>query len=223
MAATVRWKLDRERGRLALRKSDVAAAAAALERAVDDAGADAETFLLAADTVLAGGAPGLGDKARARAAERLAGRAEEKIVQAKLLLAADKLGEAEQLFRAAKEALKTENASPRRLAQADLGLAVIAYYRQKPVDALNTFELVLKEDPSIVDAYLFVAELEKDKKKALEQVKLAVSYNPDYVVAWELLGRLAIRMGDRKAQADVVARLTQLAPTSEVLRDLKRR
>jgi tetratricopeptide (TPR) repeat protein len=213
------WKLDRERGRLALRKSQFPAAATALARALDKAGGDAETFLLAADVGVYEKA--LADKVRKLAPERLKGRPEAKIIEGKLLIVAEKYAEAEEAYRAAKAALRNEKASPRRLAQADFGLGLVAYIRESTVEALQTFELVMDQDPSLIDTYAFASEITKDARRALQFAQKAVQYNPDYPYAWLLVGRAAHRVRDRRTLTDAINRLSQIAPTGDELKELR--
>lgn len=221
MSSAERWKLDRERGRLALRKSNFAGAATALARALETSGADVETFLLAADAATAD-KTGLADKVQKLAAERLKGRPEAQIVAGKLLIAADKAIEAEAAYKAAKTALRAEKAANRRLAQADFGLAVIEYLRQNLAAAGSMLELVIQEDPTIVDAYIFAAEITKDKKKAYEYAQTAARFNPDYAYAWLVVGRLAHETKDKRTLADAIARLSIIAPAGDELKELKK-
>jgi tetratricopeptide (TPR) repeat protein len=190
MSSVERWKVDRERGRLALRRSKFDEAASALGRALDGCGSDAETFLLAADTATA--KPELAKKLEQLASARLKGRPEQQIIEGKLLVAQGKDAEAEAAFKRAQEALRNEKASRRRLAQADFGLAVIASNRGNSVEAKNKLELVMGEDPTIVDAYIFAAVLSQDRpkeaKKAFELATKAVELNPDYAFSWLSFG-----------------------------------
>jgi len=218
MPAVERWKLDRERGRLALRKSQFPAAAAALTRALDTCGDDAETFLLAADVGVY--EKTLADKVKKLAPERLKGRPEAKIVEGKLFLVAEKYAEAEEAYRAAKTALRNEKASPRRLAQADFGLGLVAYIRENTVEALQTFELVMEQDPSLIDTYTFASAVTKDPRRSLQFAQKATQFNPDYPYAWLLAGKAAYRLRDRKALAEAKKRLTQLAPDGDELKEL---
>ncbi|HEY5947913.1 MAG TPA: tetratricopeptide repeat protein, partial [Kofleriaceae bacterium] len=221
MTGVERWKLDRERGRLALRKSDFPVAAAALSRALDGCGSDGETFLLAADAGVY--EKPLADKVKKLAPERLKGRPEAKIVEGKLLIAGEtpKLAEAAQAYRDAKAGLKAEKASPRRLAQADFGLGLVAYIGQNNAEALQMFELVIIQDPSLVDTYVFAADIAKEPRRAFQYAQHAVQYNPDYPGAWLLVGKLASKLGERKALAEAIARLTQIAPNGDELKELK--
>lgn len=219
MTGIERWKLERERGRLALRKSDFPVAAASLTRALDTCGGDGETFLLAADAGVF--EKPLADKVKKLAAERLKGRPEAKIVEAKLLLVGEKLAEAEQAYRDAKAGLKAEKASPRRVAQADFGLGLVAYIQENKAEALQMFELVMDQDPSLVDTYVFAADIAKDPKRAFQFAQKAVQYNPDYPGAWLLVGKIASRVKDRKALAMAINRLTEIAPNGDELKELK--
>jgi tetratricopeptide (TPR) repeat protein len=219
MAGVERWKLDRERGRLALRKSEFVVAAAALARALDGCRSDGETFLLAADAGVY--EKSLADKVKKLAPDRLKGRPEAKIVEGKLLIVAEKYAEAELAYRDAKAALKNDKPSPRRLAQADFGLGLVAYIRQNQAEALQMFELVIDEDPSLVDTYVFAAEIVKEPRRSLQFAQKAVQYNPDYAGAWLVVGQIANRLRDRKTVNDAINRLTQIAPNGEELKELK--
>jgi tetratricopeptide (TPR) repeat protein len=223
MSSVERWKVDRERGRLALRRSKFDEAASALGRALDGCGSDAETFLLAADTATA--KPELAKKLEQLASARLKGRPEQQIIEGKLLVAQGKDAEAEAAFKRAQEALRNEKASRRRLAQADFGLAVIASNRGNSVEAKNKLELVMGEDPTIVDAYIFAAVLSQDRpkeaKKAFELATKAVELNPDYAFAWLTVGKLAKKMGDKKSLIDAINRLTAIAPAGDELKELQ--
>ncbi|NVB81290.1 MAG: tetratricopeptide repeat protein, partial [Kofleriaceae bacterium] len=223
MSSVERWKLDRERARLAFRKSQFPIAAAALTRALDTCGGDAETFLLAVDTAVA--EPSLGEKVKKLAPERLKGRPELAIVNGKLLLAQEKDAEAYASFRSAKEALKAEKASLRRIAQADFGLALIAANRNNAAEARVLLELVMQEDPSIVDTYIFAADLlqgqPREVKKAFEYAQKATALNPDYAYAWLVVGKLANKLGDKRTLTDAIGRLQTIAPQGDELKELQ--
>jgi tetratricopeptide (TPR) repeat protein len=222
MSSVERYKLDRERGRLSLRKSDFDGAVAALLRALETCGTDSETFLLAADAAIAAPKSGLMDKVKTLAAERLKGRPEAHIVEGKLLIAAGKLDEAEAAYRRATEELAKENASYRRRAQADFGLAVVAYQRGNMAATQTALDVVLEEDPTIVDAYIFASEIAKDKKKAYAFAKKATQFNPDYAYAWLVVGRLAHDLKDKRTLADAKGRLMVIAPSGDELAELQK-
>jgi Tfp pilus assembly protein PilF len=220
MSSVERWKLDRERGRLALRKSDFSGASIALSRALDGCGSDAETFLLAADVATADKA--LADKVKQLAPERLKGKPEAQIINGKLALAAEKPADAEAAYKAAKQALRAEKASYRRLAQADFGLAFVEYSRQNNAAAQTLLDLVNQEDPTLVDAYMIETEIAKDKKKAYDYAQTATRYNPDYAYAWLVVGRLASQLKDQRQLTDAIARLSQIAPQGDELKELQK-
>ena len=80
----------------------------------------------------------------------------------------------------------------------------------------------INEDPSIYDAYLFDTEILKDKKKAFEQARRAVTFNPDYVAGWAVVGRLAASNNDKKTLADAIGKLGRLSPTGSELKELQK-
>lgn len=221
LPGVAKWKLQRERGRLALRRGAYPDAVTALTHALDASGDDTDTFLLAADAAGADASGALAEKVRRLVPERLKAKPEAKIVEGKLLLAASKLADAAAAFKAAKEALTAEKATPRRLAQADYGLAYIALAGGNNADASTAFELVLIEDPSLADAYLFAANIEKDKRKAYELVQRATHFNPDSASAWLEVGKLAAALRDRKMLADAIGRLQTIAPAGDELKQLQ--
>jgi tetratricopeptide (TPR) repeat protein len=126
------------------------------------------------------------------------------------------------VYKTAKQALRAEKASNRRLAQADFGLAVIEYYRPNLAGAQSMLELVMQEDPTIVDAYIFAAEISKEKKKAYDYAQTAARFNPDYAYAWLVVGKLAFELKDKRTLADAIARLSIIAPTGDELKELQK-
>jgi tetratricopeptide (TPR) repeat protein len=229
----VGWQLERERGRLALRKGDAAGAAQAILHALDGCGSDVDTFILAADTVAVDPKQTpLAQKLKALVPTRLKGRPEADIIAGKLALdaagnrsdAASRQEEAEKAYVAAREALVKEKASPRRLAQATYGLAAIAYDKQDDPTAQSMFDLVIVQDPSIYPAYLFYAEITrpKDPRKAFDLAQQAATLNPDSLDAWRLVGMLAAQLTNRKALNGAITRVGEIAPGSDTLRQLQR-
>jgi hypothetical protein len=221
----VAWQLDRERARLALRRADPAGAAQALSRALETCGGDLDTFLLAADIVSADDKQtALAQKLGALVATRLKGRPELDIITGKLDLAAgNKLDDADKVYQAARAALEKDKASRRRLAQADFGLAAVAYFKRDDPKAKSLLELVVVEDPSIYAAYLFAAEIAKPKAPddALRSARLAAEYNPDSLDAWKLVGTLAAQLKQPALVKDAITRVGDLAPGSDTLRQLQ--
>lgn len=220
LPGVVEWKLNRERGRLALRRGDIPAAVAALTSALKDCQNDPETFLLAADAAGASGTAEFVATVEQLYRERMNGTAEASLVSGKLLLAAGSIAKAEKAYIDARDALKSNRGSPRLVAQANFGLAVIAYTKRNDPDALAKLNLVINDDPSVYDAYLFKADIIRDKNQALEQARAAIQYNPDYPRAWLVLGKAAASLGDRMTLADAVAKLKVIAPGSQELAQL---
>jgi tetratricopeptide (TPR) repeat protein len=221
----VRWQLDRERARLALRKNDTAGAALALVRALDGCGADVDSFILAADTVSADDKQtALAQKLNALVPVRLKGRPEVEVIAGKLHLAAGgALEEADRAYHTARDSFMKEKASARRRAQAAYGLAAVAYFRRDDPTATTDLELTTAEDPSIYSAYLFSAEIARPKapRDALKLAQQAASYNPDSLDAWKLVGTLAAQLGNRQLLSDAITRVNELAPGSDALRQLQ--
>jgi tetratricopeptide (TPR) repeat protein len=214
MPSAPKWKLARERGRLAMREGDYAGAATAFGHALADCGGDAETFLLAADAVTGDAKAGaaLSQQLEKLAPERLKGQPEASIMAGKLAIAAGKYDVAIAAFTSARDALVAAKASVRRQAQAHFGLAVARYYNSEDAAADNELALVLEQDPSLYAAYLFQATLMQDKhrKPAFELARKAVELDPDSLDGWTLVGTLATKLGDKKVAAQAQARLEAL-------------
>jgi tetratricopeptide (TPR) repeat protein len=156
---------------------------------------------------------------------RLKGRPELNIIAGKLYLIGNQYEDAEKVYSAAREALVKDNASPRRRAQADFGLAAVAYFRRDDPTAVNLFELVHVEDPSIYSAYLFAAEIDRprDPAKALDKAQKAVAFNPDSIDGWKMVGTIAAQLPrQHKLLDEAITRVRDLAPGSEALRQLQR-
>jgi tetratricopeptide (TPR) repeat protein len=224
----VAWRVDRERARLMIRRSDYPGAAQALLHALDGCGADLDAFLLAADTISADPKQSsLATKLKALVPVRLKGRPEIDIIAGKLDLAASprpRHEDAEKHYHAARDALVAQKATPRRLAQADYGLAAMAYDKTDDPTAVSLLELVVFEDPSIYEAYLFAAEIARTKnpKKALELSQQATGFNPDSLEAWRIVGTLAAQLGNRKLLTEAINRVGELAPSSDTLHQLQK-
>jgi tetratricopeptide (TPR) repeat protein len=226
-----RWKLERERGRLALRRGDFAGAGVALEKALAGCGSDAETFLLGADLAFADDkrVASVVDRVTKLAPERLKATPEAQVVRGKLLLAAGKLQDAINEFKAAWTALDNAKASNLRLAQPRFGDAVAKGERamdQKASarGALEELDLAITYDPTLYGAYLFEAALldyDKQPKKALGLAKQGATLDPENADAWVIVGQLARKIGDRKTLAYAINNLGAIAPNSEALKQLQ--
>ena len=80
---------------------------------------------------------------------------------------------------------------------------------------------MIEQDPSLVDGYVFAADIAKDPRRSFNFAQKAVRYNPDYPGAWLLVGKIASRLGEKKTLTDAINRLTQIAPNGEELKELK--
>ena len=217
-----KWLLDRERGRLAFRRGEIANAVTSLTAALENSGGDPETFLLAADVVSTDpkATTALAQKVKGLVATRLKESPEAMIVKGKLALAAEDFAAAETAYATALKAL--EKASSRRQAQAYFGLGVIAYNKGDDPVAKGQLELVMQTDPSIYAAYLYAAEVAKGKPaEALALAQKAVRYNPDFVLGWFTVGSLAARLGKSKELTEAIARVAALAPNGDELKQLQ--
>ncbi|MDX2086272.1 MAG: tetratricopeptide repeat protein [Kofleriaceae bacterium] len=222
MPSVLRWRLERERARLLLRKGDYAGAASLALKAVDGAGSDPETFVIAADIVAMDpkGGAALAARLKTLVDQRLRNVPEGLIVTGKLAIAAEAYDVAEASYTAAVKAL--EKATPRRLAQAHFGLAVVAYNKGDDPSAQAQLDLVREEDPSIYGAYLFAAEIAKAKPpQAFALVQKAVTFNPDYVDGWYMVGIYASKLDKKKELGEAIARLGTIAPGSDQLKELE--
>ncbi len=218
-----KWKLDRERGRLALRKNDFAGAGSALARALETCGTDEDTWVLAADTATADDSQRpLVEKLEKLAPDRLKGLPLAQIIAGKLLLDDNKIPEAEAAFKAARDGFEAAHASDRSKALASFGLAGSAYFRKDDPTALDGFDLVREQDPTLYVAYVFAAELIRDRKpnKALELAQKSVMYNPDYIDGWDAVGKAAAKAGNKAVLADAIGKLGALAPNSDLFKEL---
>jgi tetratricopeptide (TPR) repeat protein len=219
----VKWQLERERARYLLRKADYAGAVQSLSKAIEECGDDIETFLLAADAAYDGDKPTrLLERIKVLAPKKLQGKPEAKIVEGKLALVQGDYPAAQKAYEEAKKQFG-DKATNRRIAQATYGKGVSAYYQKDDPNARNAFELATEQDPSIFSAYLFLGDMvkEKDPKQALELARKSVTYNPDFVEGWVMLGTVASRLRDKKQRAEAITRVGELAPNSEALRTLQ--
>ncbi|HET9989189.1 MAG TPA: tetratricopeptide repeat protein, partial [Kofleriaceae bacterium] len=217
-----KWQLLRERGRLHLRRGEIKTAITELGSALEGCGSDAETFLLAADAATADDKSGLADKIKKLVPDRLKGVPEAQIVTGKLLLATQSFDDAAIAYKTARDQLRSQKAAPRRIAQANYGLAVLAYQKAHDPEAMDDLNMVISDDPSIYDAYLFQSDVNKNKVAAFEAAKTAVKYNADYPRAWHVLGKLAAKNGDQATLGQAIEKLKVLAPGTEDLKELEK-
>ncbi len=223
LPGVVRWKYEREHARLTVRRGDIDGAATSIDKALDGCGADVETFFLAAEIAAADDKhKALGDKVKKLVA-RLGNGPETMIVKAKLLGSSGDV--ARDLYEKANEALEA-GAPARRRAQAVLGRALVVYYMNRKDDptAIDRFELAVTLDPSLFEAYLYLADLQgkKDRKKQLALAQKAVRFNPDSVDGWAFVATAAHALRNRKLFTEALSRVGALAPDSEQLKELQK-
>jgi tetratricopeptide (TPR) repeat protein len=217
-----RWKVLRERGRLALKKGDIPAASAALSSALADKSADAETLLLVANVVESDSNQAvLAGALRAAASDRLTGTGEFEMIVGKLDLAGEKIGSAEASFARAKDLLLKAKALPRTMAIAHLGLAAVAFAKNDDTQARTQVAQALELDPTSVETHLFAADLEQNSKAKLKLLQNAVKLSPNHVNAWILLGQTAKTTNNAALLAQAIAKLQVIAPTAPELTALR--
>lgn len=217
-----KWHLQREKGRLALRRNDFNGAADAFLQALEGSGSDIETFLLAADVAAADEKQAkLMERVKALAPKRLQGLPELDIVNGKLLLS--KGEEALKAYDTAADGLKKIKASSRRQAQAALGKGIVAYNDEDDQIAKDALEFAVKLDPSLYTGYLYLADITKERsaKDALEHAQQAVKLNPQLLEGWFMVGTQAARVGNRKLLAEAITKVGEIEPNSDALRQLQ--
>lgn len=226
-ANTKTWKYDRERGRLALRKGDYNGAALLLTKALEKSGDDLDTLFLLAEVSSSDleKFKELGAKLRATVGSRLKDGPLAQLVIGKLTVQnkEDKTQEGAKAFKAASDAMQ-KAAPPRLRAQAALGAAIVAYNIPDDPVALDALALAISLDPTLYEAYIYVADIligKKDYQKALEKAQLAVKYNPDSVDGYLMIGRVASETKNRKLYGDMLTKINSIAPNSDQLKTLQ--
>jgi tetratricopeptide (TPR) repeat protein len=223
----IKWQLERERARLALRKGDYAGASQLLVRAIEACGDDAETFLLAAEVVDGDDKQTqLAQKLKSLWPKRLEGKAEAFVVEGLYALTnfGDGTDAAQAAYAKARDQLQKEKASDRRQARAHYGLAVVAISRKDVVAAKAALELALSEDPSLYNAYLYAAQLSADKndfRHAAELADKAVIDNPDSLDGWLLVGTYAAKLNNVKRLNEAITHAGDIQPNGEVFKQLE--
>ncbi len=225
--STKSWKYDRERGRLSLRKGDFNGAALQLTKALEKSGDDIETLFLLAEVSSFDleKFKDLGIKLRATVKARLQEGPLAQLVIGKLTVQNkdDKGQEGAKAFKAANEAM-AKAAPPRLRAQAALGVAIVAYNIPDDPVALDSLAVAISLDPTLYEAYIYVADIligKKDYQKALEKAQLAIKYNPDSVDGYLMMGRVASETRNRKLYGDMLTKINSIAPNSDQLKALQ--
>jgi tetratricopeptide (TPR) repeat protein len=218
------WKVERERGRIALRTADYTGAARALDSALDGCGDDLETFLLAADTAVVDDKQmaKLADKVRQLVKARLKNKIESEVVLGKLV----EFTKPDEAFKAFDEAQalveKTPNTPQLLKAQVNLGRGIAKYFDHDDQVALPFIELAFTLDPSIYEAYVYYADMKKDKdpQAALAKAELSVKYNPAFVEGIEMVGIVAHKLRNMKLLDEQIRKLGDIEPQGPHLKNL---
>ncbi len=217
------WERERERGRLALRAGDPAAAATLLGKAVA-AEADLEAFLLLVDAQVLMGAMEQATKTQATVLARFPDRPERFIVIGRVHLLGNRIADAQVAFASARLELETAKAEPRRMAIAVLGQAQTVAAGRDPRRAPGLFDEATTLDPTLVEAWIGVADLARDAgdgAAALTAYQKAVALAPADPSLWFQIGELAYGLR-RSADATVaLEKYLALAPSGDFAEDAR--
>lgn len=217
------WERQRERGRLALRAGDPAGAAALLAKAV--AGEpDLEAFLLLIDAQVLMGALEQATKTQATVLARFPDRPERFVVIGRVHLLGNRIAEAGTAFASARDEFETHKAEARRTALAVLGQAQAVAAGKDPRRAPSLFEEAATLDPTLVEAWIGVADLERDAgdaASALAAYQKASKLAPADPSLWFQIGELAYGMR-RSVEATVaLEKYLALAPGGDFAEDAR--
>ena len=192
------WQLDRERGRSRSARPTSPAPRSCSTRALDGCGDDTETFLLAAEVASADIKQAKLVEKREGAAPKRASRSRPEASIVDRQARARRGQERRRRDRATTTARARRSRRRRRRRAArrrpTFGRAVVAYNKKDDRCAQNALELVIELDPSIYAAYLYLGDLVREKaspSEAFELAQKAVTYNPDFVDGWVMVGTLA--------------------------------
>lgn len=206
------WMVQRELARIARRRDDLPAAAAALGKALDGSKADLDTLLMACDVVDAA-EPALASKIAKAVDERLAGMPELLVGQGKLALARGDVAKATELFDKAAQRFKERPASPRRLAQVSFGAGALAVGRAEWVMARRKLEAAIELDPSLLDAYTYLSVAlarVNEVPRAVALLRTATELAPESALVWDTLADYATAARDAKTVAEAKRRSAAL-------------
>ncbi|HTJ46438.1 MAG TPA: tetratricopeptide repeat protein, partial [Kofleriaceae bacterium] len=189
-----RWKVARERGRLAIRKRDVTQAVESLERAASLAPDDGETRLLLIDANILGkddtaARRGLGD-----VLARFKGRPEAALAGGRVAYYFSKDSEARTDFQQARDALVKAKAPARAVADATYWLGRVRY-DDNPDEARKLLVEATTLDPTLADAYVFLGLIDVDKNapgSAVTWFQKATTLDPENIDTWFDLGQAAV-------------------------------
>jgi tetratricopeptide (TPR) repeat protein len=213
----------RERARLLLRKGDKPGASQAIASAINDKAADVETFLIGANVIESDyeKQQSLASALKSAAMQRLAGTGELEVIMGKLEFAAAHSVPAEAAFAKARDLMQSQKSPAYRRAMAHVGLAAVAFDKGDDIHAASEAATATELDPLSIDAKIFAAAVADTPQLKLEISNVAVKLAPFNVDAWSLLGQAAAAVGDTAALTRAISTLTDIAPTSTALSDLK--
>ncbi|HRC58304.1 MAG TPA: tetratricopeptide repeat protein, partial [Kofleriaceae bacterium] len=206
------WMLQREAARIARQRDDLGTAAEALGKALDGSKADLDTLLMACD-VIDSASPTLVAKLNKAVDERLADQPDLLVAQGKLALSRGDVAKASELFDKAAQRFKERPVSARRLAQVSFGAGALAVGRKEWVMARRKLEAAIEFDPSLLDAYTYLAvALARggDLPRAVGLLKTAAELAPESVLVWQTLADYATNARDGKTAAEASKRAATL-------------
>ncbi len=192
-AGAAKIAVARERGRLALRRRDVAAAVSGLEAAAKGAPDDLETRLLLMDAYLFGGNTTAAQQLADELTRTFPGRPETHLARGRLELFGDRALEAQKQFAKARDLLS--RAPRRQRADAGYWLASAAYGAGDLARAKSVLLETTTTDPFHADAWSVFAtvlsELE-DFGGAAQAAEKTLKLDPDNTNAYFVLGEALV-------------------------------
>ena len=212
-----RPRVARERGRLALRKRDLAAAVSGLEAATKDAPEDLEARLLLMDAYVIGGNNAGAQQLADELTRLFPGRPETHLARGRLELAGGRPAEAGKQFTRARELLA--KAPRRQRADAGYWLALTAYASDDLARAKDLLLETTTTDPFHADAWsMFATVLSEraDHGGAAQAAERALKLDPDNVDAYFVLGEaLSMTRRVRESKRPLQEYLKRAGPDAE--------
>lgn len=226
LAAVPRWQVARERGRLALRSKDTAAAVTALEKACEGKERDAEAYLLLIDAHL----ERRDTKAAGRVRDQVLERFEEgapirDLAVGRVASTSTEPETSIQAYEQARALLQKQGATPRELDLVSYLIARTYYYADNLQDAERVLSGLLRRDPGYADAHFVLGLVEY----ALEQPRSAIAAFEKtlaldaraYPEAWFYLGEVSFQSELRKQAGEAFRAYVEHAPEGELVREAK--
>ncbi|HUQ05183.1 MAG TPA: tetratricopeptide repeat protein [Kofleriaceae bacterium] len=222
-AGAARSRVARERGRLALRKRDVAAAVSGLEAAAKGAPDDLEIRLLLMDAYVIGGNTTGAQTVADELTRLFPGRPETHLARGRLELSGGRPAEAQKQFLKARDLLA--KAPRRQRADAGYWLALAAYIGDDLAKAKSLLLETTTTDPYHADAWstfaTVLAEL-GDYGGAAQAAEKTIKLDPDNVDAYFVLGEaLALTRRTKEAKKPLEEYLRRAGPDGERVEDAR--